>query len=282
MREAGRALALDPTHAPALEVMTRLLVEPPAEVPAEVQAAIDASMQNAARVEAASGIWGFSLYLMFVPFMLWMGVRDWWLLAGLIAVNLTLVARIWWVTRQARLRAIDAYVNLAIAALFLVLLGRTFGPLIFIPAMAALTVTVFVIYNQLVRPLPVLCITISAVVVPVTLEWLGVLPPSYAFEGNTIIVLPGLLDLPPQATPIALFLVAVTLIATPAFLFGRMRDAHLAAERRLRLVAWQLQQAVPERARTALPIVEFEARCRPATDRRAGDQESLASRPRNR
>src|SRR5262249_30448932 len=42
MRLAGRALALDPTFAPAAELVGRLMLEPPREIPSEVQGMLTA------------------------------------------------------------------------------------------------------------------------------------------------------------------------------------------------------------------------------------------------
>jgi hypothetical protein len=87
-----------------------------------------------------------------------------------------------------------------------------------------------------------------------------VLPPSYRFVSEGILLLPRALALRPGPTTFALLWSALTFIAAPALYLARMRDALGVAERRLALQAWQLRQltednpAAPEPSVTAQPV----------------------------
>ncbi len=94
MREAGRALALDPRHAGAAELVGGLMLEPPREQPPEVAEAMrQATLQTLAH-NARTGAWGYLAYLAFVPPMLWTGETS-LAIALLVAVAANLAMVIW-------------------------------------------------------------------------------------------------------------------------------------------------------------------------------------------
>src|SRR5690606_12923820 len=85
-----------------------------------------------------------------------------------------------------------------------------------------------------------------AIVVPVALEVVGLLPTAYAFDELGMRVLPRAIELErtPVLTMLAVFSVAGMLGA--ALAVGRVRDEVLAAEQKLQTWTWQIQQLVPE------------------------------------
>ena len=73
MREAGRALALDPQLPGAAELVSRLMLEPPRELPAEVRAAITADDHRVERAVARSGFIAHFAILAALPMLLGAG-----------------------------------------------------------------------------------------------------------------------------------------------------------------------------------------------------------------
>ena len=76
MREAGAALALDPTHTAALACLARLLLSPPASMPEEARAEYDGLARVVERSAARGPIFSYLGWLGFVPIVLLLGVRD--------------------------------------------------------------------------------------------------------------------------------------------------------------------------------------------------------------
>jgi hypothetical protein len=94
----------------------------------------------------------------------------------------------------------------------------------------------------------ILCVIPFAAVifVPLGLQLVGVLPPSYDFADGTLRILPGMADLPPIPTLILLVIAHLIVVIGSIGFVWRLRCAHRDVERRLALQAWQLSQLVPE------------------------------------
>jgi hypothetical protein len=84
-----------------------------------------------------------------------------------------------------------------------------------------------------------------SVLVPVVLEWLGVLAPSHNFEGGTIEILPRMIAFPGRATEPLLLFLTLAAIVLPAFYAIRQHRVLDEANRRLHMHAWQLQRLLP-------------------------------------
>src|SRR5262249_33611770 len=94
IREAGRALALDPTLEGAGQVLRRLMLEPPRSLPREVERELEADAVATDRRQARTGMWIAALYIGFVPFLF---VAGSWLYASAFVAYLafnTIVLRV--------------------------------------------------------------------------------------------------------------------------------------------------------------------------------------------
>src|SRR5262249_36581094 len=138
MREAGRALALDPASRDAAAVVGRLMLEPPAETPPELAAELAAHEDAATLRQGRPPVRALASYVLFVPFLFWLGVRDWtWVGAFYGAVGVAL-AQAWLATRAAGV-AITPARSISIVllnAVLVVALSRVFGPYVLVPALA--------------------------------------------------------------------------------------------------------------------------------------------------
>jgi hypothetical protein len=85
-----------------------------------------------------------------------------------------------------------------------------------------------------------------AVVVPLMLEGIGVLAPSYEFRGDALVILPRMHHFPPAATLAFLGYIALGHIVSISLLMGRLHEARLAALEKLHKQTWQLKQLVKE------------------------------------
>jgi serine/threonine-protein kinase len=242
MREVGRALALDPGNREAMGVMVKLLTDPPSKPPPEVEARMNAARERSATEARAYAV--AALASMVVPMVLcpWMGVRDPKPLLGCVAAAVAGAV-------MTGLRARRWQIRRALVALFVVLgimfASRIAGPFGVTPILAmglGVGLTVFP------RSQPVWTSIVAAwaaVFVPVALELLGALAPSYEMLGDRVCVASHAVLFPTVPTLVHMCVVTALVIAAVCAYTGRMRDRLVAAEERLRIQAWQLRQILP-------------------------------------
>jgi hypothetical protein len=244
MREAGRALALDPENRQALGTMTRLLVEPPREVPAEVEHILGEAEAASSRLEANGGVWSYLFTLAFAPLLFWMGVRSWWLLLTLGALLAVQSALALWFSKARRVPPSVMYGVVAINGVFVALTSRVFSPYVVAPGIAAIGTVAFVMHSQL-KAWIILLIGCLSVAVPIALELTGVLAPTAHFTGSAIVITPAVVSFAKIPTIVTLTLASIGLVLPATLSIDRLRRAQLAAERKMHLQSWQLRQLVP-------------------------------------
>ncbi|HET9993071.1 MAG TPA: serine/threonine-protein kinase, partial [Kofleriaceae bacterium] len=81
MREAGRALALDP-RSPAADLLGRLMLEPPARIPVEVEERLEDLEDHSSRTKASSFLPAYVMCILALPLVMWMGLHTWLGIAG--------------------------------------------------------------------------------------------------------------------------------------------------------------------------------------------------------
>jgi serine/threonine-protein kinase len=86
MRDATRALALDPQFPGAAELVGRLMLEPPKVMPAQVADLIAADRVEEIRRQSRGAIPVFVAYLLFAPAFFWLGSGEFGYAAALIAL----------------------------------------------------------------------------------------------------------------------------------------------------------------------------------------------------
>jgi serine/threonine protein kinase len=260
MRASLQAMALDPDRRAGREPLVRLLSEVPATLPPEVAADLDANAHAARREGFRVGARAWLIWALTTPLLVYMGLRSPWTLAVPLLFCAVGGAMSLWLARlpQARGRRVALYA-LTFAA-FMATLSGWLGPFVLVPTAASSILIFALVLSRPRERLPLIALSMGCVAVPAALEALGVLPPSYRFVSEGILLLPRALALRPGPTTFALLWSALTFIAAPALYLARMRDALGVAERRLALQAWQLRQltednpAAPEPSVTAQPI----------------------------
>jgi eukaryotic-like serine/threonine-protein kinase len=252
MREASRALAMDPENEEAAGIITRLMLEPPETVPAEVQASVERSLAAASRLEARTGALAYLGYLAFTPLFIWMGVRDWGFLAALGVLQLVLCGQALLASRSERLEKPMLYSAVVLNAIFLMMMSRFFGPFIVLPVVAAASAIAFVFHGHVLRPAFAIASSALIIAVPVALEGLGLIQGSYLFTDGGMVLAPNLVSLPETATRVTLLILTTGSVVATALFVLSVRKAQLAAEERLHLQSWYLRHLVPESAHPAL------------------------------
>jgi hypothetical protein len=248
LREVGRALALDPSHSEAQRVLLRLLADPPSELPEEAHALDEReSSLFSGRVQTNISGWYHLSFLITTGLVLWMGVRS-WVALGLYALTAASAAVVSFLTARGFLApSYRMFANVITGTLAVGFMSTMFGPLFLIPGIAAMS-TMAASANTPTRGARALVISIGvlAVLVPMMLEGLGLLPPSYEFRDNTLVILPRMHNFPKMATIVFLSYLGLGHIISISLIMGRMHEARMAAMHRLHVHTWQLKQLVSD------------------------------------
>jgi serine/threonine protein kinase len=241
LRDVVTALGLEPGHTQARQTLVRLLTEPDARDQAAADTAHADEALRAFRLAARNTILALLTYLLYVPLVLWMGVRSWPMLGIMAAaISSVVVATAWYHQHPpAGLKLPWPHLVLSLVALSTGVFVA--GPLVLLPTVAVATGVGYI--SAFERRITVTIVSMVLVVmVPFALQLAGVLPNTYEFSRDAIIVHPGMTHLPRAAT-ITFLAVTHTVVLVAALLFAwRLREAAVLADRKLRLQAWQLAQ----------------------------------------
>ncbi|MDB4953051.1 MAG: Serine/threonine protein kinase PrkC, regulator of stationary phase [Myxococcales bacterium] len=253
LREVTVALGLDPTNARARTLLVRLLTEPSPEAArlAEV-AGRDAALRSF-RLAARTHMFAQATYLLYIPLLLWMGIRSpWMFVVGASAISAVFFVTLYYHRHPPRdlqlpwFHLITSLVALTSGEVLL-------GPFVLVPGIVIATGVGYLASFER-GGVRVIVGALAVVLVPAILQLTGVIPPSYVFGNGRIEILPMMTELPATPTAVLLLVTHAVVIASSLAFVWRLRRAYGDAERALRLQTWQLSQLVPEDARpSAVP-----------------------------
>jgi tRNA A-37 threonylcarbamoyl transferase component Bud32 len=247
MREAGRALALDPRNEDARRAMMDLLSHAPEKLPAEVAADLDRAEHEKTRRVGRFGAVTYATLFLFIPLLIWVGVRSPLAIAAIFTLvgasgALSAVAAI---SKRPSARLVDLVLILSNAGFAVT--ASLFGPLLFMPGLIAINATAFAAHVMRERRWFVQLVAGLAVVTPFTLQLLGVVPASYAFDSRGMIILPGAISMSPLQTTVLLAVSAVALVVVSVTSTGTIRDMLGDTERALMVHTWHMRALAPTR-----------------------------------
>jgi serine/threonine-protein kinase len=244
MREAGRAIAIDPENREAAELVARLILEPPREVPREVETRV-ADLEAATVRDKVRWMVGVELsLLLFIPLVFVMGLRSTPSLVVLVVVIVLNISTTVWATQTGRSPTIrEVYGSALVFAVLVGVIARMFSPFLLAPAIGAISVMMFAV-DPRTRWVPLAALNVVAVCVPWLLEVGGVLSATTTVVGGDLVLHSELIDnnMPEAAIGLAVFTVA--LIGIAGYLAARLAHANRSAVRSLELQAWHLRQLV--------------------------------------
>ena len=244
MHAAGRALALDPTANEAAELITLLVLRPPARTPAAVDATLDARDVETGRTQGRLAALTMIGYVAFVPFMLWTGMREPWFVVAFAGLALASSLQVYAMTRKDRIFGWRIYANACINAVLIGLVCRMVGPFIIAPTLVLTTVVGYAAHPRFGRIGIVAAILAAGVMVPWALELVGVLSPTYAFIDGSIVLRSPVMVFASVPVQLAFALLLVVLLAVVALLSRAMAVRQREANLRVELQAWHLRQLV--------------------------------------
>jgi tRNA A-37 threonylcarbamoyl transferase component Bud32 len=253
LREVSAALALDPSHAGAVETLMGLLVDAPREMSPEMRAEFDKERRPAERVSMRGSFLTYLIWLGFAPVVFALGVRS-PLAAGLNGGLVLLATLLSWLG-AGKLGGSARFAAYCLGTLAAGSTCTLMGWAIVLPGIAAVHTLGYVLHGEKALVRPAILLGVLTVVVPFGLQSLGVLPAPYAFEDGRMVVLPLMTALPAEGTKVYLLLASIAMIVAPTIVITRMRDALARAEERAFLHAWNLQRLLPGRTRDAAAML---------------------------
>ncbi len=245
MREVTTALGLDPEQPLARRVLLKLLTQPPREMPEEARRTLEASRKAHFRSAARNAIAAYLAFGAYLPFTVWMGIRDGRLLALMSGTILaSLAATVYYLYRPpAQLKVPLPHLLLTAAA---VGSGSViFGPLVLVPLVALANAIAYLAILEGRRG-AVIAAAVAVVAVPALLMWMGVIPSAYEVTNGVIQIRPQMTEFPPVPTMTFLTFANLAVLASAGLYVSDLRRKYADAERRLHVQAWQLSRIVPE------------------------------------
>jgi serine/threonine-protein kinase len=244
MRELGHALALDPDNAAARTTMVRVLTEPPDQVPAEVADTIEAAAQKQLRMGAGAGAKIMLIWFLFLPLFWWMGMRDVGVIASVLGPIGVAAAVGFYESRRAVVRTGMQYFTFVCTTFAIAATSRIFGPFMLVPTLAATYAVSMHVHPHLAPRRFVLGLSCAAMIMPVLLEALGVLPRTVTVRDGAMVIrtLGTLREGPAMAF---LTIGGVVMTVSACWFIGQIRDALSHADCRLHVHAWHVQRMVP-------------------------------------
>ncbi|MCB9595661.1 MAG: serine/threonine protein kinase [Sandaracinaceae bacterium] len=243
--EVSRAVALRPDHPLALATLVALLTEPPKVLPEEVRVELDEQQREHVRVGGRLGALAYgACFGVFAGLGLFGLVPlDGPALACLVLSGVAAVTS-YAFSRAKRSSVAHSMVMLVLSTLALASISALFGPLIGAPTAVCANTMIFLVSNgRRVRAGIVACGAIGTVL-PLGLELIGLIPPSFRFDGDSLVLLPRAFAFGPGALIVLMVtFLATTIIASLAL--APFRDDLDATQQKSRVLAWQLRQFVP-------------------------------------
>jgi hypothetical protein len=176
-----------------------------------------------------------------------MGVHSWVALGLYTAISVGAAVVAFMTARGFLAPGYRLFANVIAGTLAVGMMSTMFGPLFLIPGLAAMS-TMAASANTNTRGARALVISIGvlAVLVPMMLEGLGLLPPSYEFRDNMLVILPRMHHFSKTATIVFLSYIGLGHIISISLIMGRMHESRVAAMQKLHVHTWQLKQLVSE------------------------------------
>ena len=252
MSAAGRALALDPESPGAAEIVTTLMLQPPATPPPELEVALRQADVDGVRRHARIAIFAYLAIASFLPLAMWNGIRRWDTILEIFALAIAMATSAWLVSRHPE-RSLASMMLYAFGnAVLIGLLTRLAGPFTFVPGLTCVIVMSVMAYPVFTVHSWVLVATlIAGWIAPIVLELEGVLSTTWDIRDGALISHAGALEV--QGTPTLVLLIVASLAMILVAGVDSSRIYRASRDARLQLVSqtWHLRQLLPAASRAA-------------------------------
>jgi serine/threonine-protein kinase len=235
MQAAGRAVALDPESTRAAELVSSLLLEPPAKYPAALQAAIVDQDRRAAQYRSRNAIFAYLAIVALFPVTFVLDVKNWmWVASFYGVVVIGIVASV------HHIRVGRPSIPTTLVILFLISVLFT-TPLIICAALAGVTPIPWFAERRWV----IVAWTVAAVLTPILLEWTGVLPRTWSISNGAMVIQSDVFQTSGPIEEVILAFTSVLFTITVGLLAHSISRRRRASQVKVFVQAWHLQQLVP-------------------------------------
>ncbi len=249
MRDAGRAIALDPDNAVAQALLANLLlVRDDEAIPEPAIAAANLERGRILQRLLRFASYGFLSMLALTPILLGFTIRAWWPLALLVIVLASITAITWYISRDVvpmRSPWFPPVLVLMFALLFC--LGLIFGPLFLLPVFITGSLAAWVVVPTGYSALAIFVAHASVILVLLALETLHVLPSTFHAEGRSLVLEPWVLDMTPTMTIVTMTIALLTQSLNTLNVMLSFKHTFETAQNRRHAQAWHLQQLLPQK-----------------------------------
>jgi serine/threonine-protein kinase len=245
LREASLALALDPTHRRASDIVGALLANPPQALPREVVGELVAETKRVYRVGALGGTALLLGWFAYLPLAIALGVRSWGLYAAVSALFVVAGLGSYLASRNPPADGRSSLPLQLCLAAPIAALSMIWTPLVLVAPVAMVFVAgMILVARTRVWPVRESAVGAAIVVVPVALSAAGLAPQFLAFRDGAMRLLPILVEMPARLTLVVSTLTLVTVTVSIFLWTVHLRNRLSGAERTLRVTAWHLRQLV--------------------------------------
>jgi serine/threonine-protein kinase len=243
MREAGRALALDPESG-AAELLGRLMLEPPEHTPREVEARLHELDDRAARTKAHVFLPVYVLTTLAAPLLVAIGLAVGpGLIAYVFAGAINVIAATYGLKKKRPTTRLDLYLIAATNCVLIVVTSRVFGSILVAPGVAIMSMVMFA-SDRRIRIAPLAAMMILPVIVPWALELARVLPQTVTATGGRMSVQSEYFSIEMPSAGIAYAVYMLVAIGVSGFAARSLAIKERTALRAVELQAWHLRQIV--------------------------------------
>ena len=245
MREAGRAIALDPQSAPAQGLLMRLMLEVPNPIPADARRLVESDRCEATRTILRIGARAYLANLALIPLCKLIGVGGTWPFIVLALDILAQAGLLAYATTRVRPLTPGVWAMLLTNhVIMLTMIGVFFGSLILVPIFALGMMPIMLSIPQIYNPWLALGIHVSALAVPLTLELTGLVPRTFQMIGDTLVFKPWAVTASAQLTVAVIFVIVVMQLWINMRVLSGGRVAQERAHELIHAQRWQLERMV--------------------------------------
>lgn len=248
LQEVGRGLALDPKNGAAFAALLELLQTPPKETPKEVATTLQRSGEQATRTASMMAALGFALLGLYLPWMYWMGVRDWPRLGALGGLLVVAAGASLLISSMTRPR--PEATTFSVVAFMVIggVLNTAVMPFIIAPPLVTVAVLAYMLLLPHGLRLLTLVMATLALLAPLIAWWLGLSGPPLLFVDGSVMIAPRLVSFDPYWTIWLIIDSSVVTVALGAWAAVRLRATLERAQEQIAVQAWNLRQLLPPEA----------------------------------
>jgi eukaryotic-like serine/threonine-protein kinase len=246
MRSLHRAITVDPDAGDAMGALAEMLLNPSTDPPPDALDELYRTREQEQRRTARFGVVAFLSWFLVTPVLFWGGFRglSWIALVAMFAAPA--LGSLWLARRAAPPDEHSGLLVLLASTLTIAFASLHFGPFVLVPGWAAQNTLIFAMQaTPGPRRATIIALGTLAFAMPLGLELLSILPPSFAFEAGKLVVSSRVLTLQPLPTLLVLSIATIALIVIPSLIVARAHDDAWEAKKRLAAHLWHVRQLVP-------------------------------------